>query len=190
MRRWPSPIRYSTAETAPRKFSESTVGSADERTLWSTATTGEPAAASTLPGVTRMTPSASVPRDPREVAALPAGLVGLLPAAGEDDELEPRAVDALGDPLEELGAERLDVADEHADHVRASAPQALTGEARVVPELVDHRPDPGGGRLGDAVAVVDHLRHRRDGNTGVRRHVSDRHASHGAAMISLRNRYR
>ena len=29
--------------------------------------------------------------DPRQVATLPAGLVGLLPAAGEDDELEPRA---------------------------------------------------------------------------------------------------
>ena len=117
--------------------------------------------------------------DPREVAALPAGLVGLLPAAGEDDELEPRALDALGDPLEELGAERLDVTDEHADHIRAPAPQALTGEARVVPQLVDHRPDPRGGRLGNAVAVVDHLRHRRDGHTRMRRHVADRHASHG-----------
>ena len=76
--------------------------------------------------------------DPREVAALPAGLVGLLPAAREDDELVARAVDPLGDSLEELGAERLDVADEHADHLRPPAPQALTGEARVIPELVDH----------------------------------------------------
>ena len=51
--------------------------------------------------------------DACEVAAFPAGLVGLLSAAGEDDELESCAVDALGDPFEELGAERLDVADEH-----------------------------------------------------------------------------
>ena len=107
IRRWPSPIRYSTAETAPRKFSESTVGGADERTLWSTATTGEPAAASTLVGVTRMTPSVSVP-DPREERrSQPAW--SRWPQPEKTTRSKPVPWIALGYALEQLRAERLDV---------------------------------------------------------------------------------
>ena len=115
--------------------------------------------------------------DPREVAPLPAGLVGGLPAAGEDDELVARVADAASDSLEQLGAERLEVAHEHADHLRAPAAQALTDEARVVAERVDHGAHPRRGVLGDAVAVVDHLRDRRDRDARLRGDIADRHAS-------------
>ena len=115
--------------------------------------------------------------DPREVAPFPAGLVGRLAAAGEDDELVARVADTASDSLEQLGAERLEVAHEHADHLRAAAAQALTDEARVVAEGVDHGAHPGGGVLGDAVAVVDHLRDRRDRDPRLRGDVTDRHAS-------------
>ena len=43
--------------TAPLRLSESTVGSVEERTLWSTATTGAATVTSTLLGVTRIAPS-------------------------------------------------------------------------------------------------------------------------------------
>ena len=84
-------------------------------------------------------PVAERAADPREVAALPAHLV-VGAAAGEDDELIPGPVERAGDALQELRAERLDVDDEHTDHVRAAAPQALGDEARVVAEILDHRP--------------------------------------------------
>ena len=82
------------------------------------------------------------PADPREIPALPADLVGGAPTPGEDDELVAGAVDRARDALQQLGAERLDIDDENADHIGAAAAQALRDEARLVAELFDHGPDP------------------------------------------------
>ncbi len=121
------------------------------------------------------------PADAREVAALPAALVARAAGAGEHDELVVRVVDRPRDALEQLGAERLDVGDEHAEDVGAPASQALADEARVVAELLDHRAHARRGVLGDAVAVVYHLRDRGDRDPGLRRDLTNRHptASHG-----------
>lgn len=61
MRRWPRPIRYSVAITAPLRLSDATVGRLDEPVCGSTATTGVLCSTSTTDGVTRMVPSVSVP---------------------------------------------------------------------------------------------------------------------------------
>lgn len=121
------------------------------------------------------------PADPREIPALPADLVGGAPTPGEDDELVAGAVDRARDALQQLGAERLDIDDENADHIGAAAAQALRDEARLVAELFDHGPDPLRGRLGHAPAVVDHLghgrnRHARLGGDVANRYSAFRHA--------------
>ena len=90
------------------RLSESTVGSVEERTLWSTATSGRRRVTSTLLGVTRIEPSVSG-ADPRERALLPAGLVLAAAAVGEDDEVVAGAADRLCGALQQLGVERLDV---------------------------------------------------------------------------------
>ena len=132
------------------------------------------------------------PADPREIAALPADLVGGAPTAGEDDELVAGAVDPARHALQELGAERLDVDHEDADHVRAAAAQALRDEARLVAELLDHGPDPLRGRLGDAPAVVDHLGHGRHRDARLGGDIANRHATvrHARESKPFRNRYR
>ena len=79
---------------------------------------------------------------PRHVAALPAGVVEAVAAAGVDDQLVARRLDRPGRALEQLGAERLDVGDEDPDHVGAVAAQAAGDQARLVAELADHRLDP------------------------------------------------
>ena len=87
--------------------------------------------------------------------------------------------------LEQLRVERLDVRGQDPDDVRAAAPQALGDEAGRVSEALDHLPDVGGRLLGDAVAVVDHLRDRGDGNAGLGGNVGDRHpsVSHRAPIL-------
>ena len=99
------------------------------------------------------------------------------PQPGEDDELVAGAVDRARDAFQELGAERLDVDHEDADHIRAAAAQALRDETRLEAELLDHRPDPLRGRLGDPPAVVDHLGHGRNRDARLGGDISDRHAT-------------
>ncbi len=106
--------------------------------MWSTATTGAPNVDVDAARRDEDRPVAERAADAREVAALPADLVVGAPAAGEDDELVARCRGSPRDALQQLRAERLDVDDEHADHVRAAAAQALRDEARLVAELLDH----------------------------------------------------
>ena len=131
-------------------------------------------------------PVAERAADPREVAALPPHLV-VGAAAGEDDELVPGPAERACDALQQLRAERLDVDDEHADHVRPAAPQALGDEARVVAEILDHRPHARLGLLGDAPAAVDHLRHGRHRDAGLGGDVADRQPplGHGAILTHI-----
>ena len=92
---------------------------------------------------------------------------------------------ALCGALEQFGVERLDVRDEDADHVRAATAQALRDEARLVAELLDHRPDARRGLLGDAVAVVDDLRDGGNRHARGRGDVRDRDmpVRHSAAIL-------
>ena len=77
----------------------------------------------------------------RHVAALPAGVVEAVTAAGVDDQLVARRLDRPSSTLEQLGAERLDVGDKDPEHVGAMAAQAAGDETRLVAELADHRLD-------------------------------------------------
>ena len=63
---------------------------------------------STTVGVTRIVPSASVPLEPRQVAALPALVAAACPPR-VDDQVEVGVAQRVGGALEQLGAERLDV---------------------------------------------------------------------------------
>ena len=127
----------------------------------------------------------------RHVASLPAAILAVA-AAGVDDQLVAGRMDRRRGALEQLGAERLDVGDEDPEDVGAMAAQAARDEARLVAELLDHRLDPGRRVGGDAVAVVDHLRHRGDGHPGLGGDVPDRHSavrhggqhSHGCRTVS------
>src|SRR5690606_7498008 len=116
------------------------------------------------------------PAQPREGPALPAGARPGAVATGVGEQLVARAADRRGDALEELAAERRELRDEDPDDVRPVAAQAAGDQARLVAELLDDGPDALGGRRGDAVAAVDHLRHRGGGDACRPRHVVDGHA--------------
>ena len=113
-------------------------------------------------------------------ALLPADAVVAAQAAGVGEELVPGPVDGLGDALEQLGRERLELGDEDPDDVGLAAPQAPRDDRRLVPEVVDDLLDVAGGLGRDAVATVDHLGDGRDGDAGGARDVADRDSSRGA----------
>ena len=99
-----------------------------------------------------------------------------LAAVREDDEVVPRPVEPPCDALQHLGAERLDVVGQQADHARPPAAQALRDEARFVSEFVDDCLHPCVRALGHAVPVVDDLGHRGDRDPRAASHVVDRHS--------------
>ena len=140
IRRWPRPIRYSVAVTRAAQ-----VVGVDGRQRRRPRRCGRPRRAardevtSTLLGVTRIA-AVGQRADPGERAPLPSGLVLVAAAVGEDDEVVARPAQAACGALQQLGVERLDVRDEHPDHVRAPAAQALCDEARRVAELARSPP--------------------------------------------------
>src|SRR4029450_5369317 len=88
---------------------------------------------------------------PGDVAALPARVVLAVAAARGDDQLVAALAGGGPGPLEELGAERLDVGDDDAEHVGAAAAEAAGDEAGLVAEVVDdglHPLQGGGGAPG------------------------------------------
>ena len=174
MRRCPRWSRCRVASRAPSKFWASTVGSVEPPTWGSTATTGCSTRDLDDAGGDEDDPVGERAGEPRQVATLPALSAGH--AAGVDDELEGEVVQRPGGALQQLGAERLDVGHEDADDVGAVAAQAAGDEARLVAELLDHLADAHAGLGGDAVALVDHPRHRGDRHAGPRRDVTDRDA--------------
>ena len=109
--------------------------------------------------------------EPGHVATFPALCVVL--AGGVDDHLEVRVVERLGRALEQLGAERLDVGDEDADHARALAAQAPCDEARLVAEVVDDGLHPAEGVGRDAVPAVDDAGDGRDRHAGALGDIAD-----------------
>ena len=122
--------------------------------------------------------------EPAERPALPPHRATVV-AAGVGEQLVPGLVDRARDPLEQLGAERLELGDQHADHVGAVAAQAAGPEARLVAERLDDLGDLVHRALGDAVALVDDLRHRRDGHARRAGDVLHPHAPdgrHGARL--------
>ncbi len=178
IRRWPSARRCSVAATAPPTLSASTVGMSAGPVCGSTATTGTSADADTTVGVTRMAPSMRVPprrlserrSQPDRTAVVPTGV---------REQLVARLVDGAGHALEQLGAERLELGDEHPDDVRAVAAQAAGPEAGLVAERLDDLGDPVDGALGDAVALVDDLGDRGDRHAGLACDVLHPHAADG-----------
>jgi hypothetical protein len=105
-------------------------------------------------------------------------------AARVDDQLVAALADGGPGPLEELGAERLDVGDDDAEHVGAAAAEAAGDEAGLVAEVVDdglHPLQRGGSH---PVAAVDHLRHGGDRHTRLGRYIADRHARHRASITT------
>jgi hypothetical protein len=104
---------------------------------------------------------------PADVADRPAA------AAGVGEELVAAALRGARQPLEQFGAERLELGHQHADHAGAARAEAPGDEAGLEAELGDHLPYPDGRPFGHAVAVVDHLRDRRDRHAGRARHVHD-----------------
>ena len=112
---------------------------------------------------------------PREVAPLPADVVVDPAAGGVGDQLVAGAADRVGRALEHLGAERLEVGDQHADHVGPGVAQAARDQAGLVAEPVDHLGDVLGGLAGDAVPAVDDLRDGRHGHAGLGGDLLHRH---------------
>jgi hypothetical protein len=98
----------------------------------------------------------------------------LAAVAGEQQQAVPlglehvdRALDHLADPRP---GER---GHQHADHPRTPAGQADGARAGHVTELVDHRPDPRGGRLVQLTLAVEHSGHGRLADLGPGRHIGD-----------------
>ena len=71
---------------------------------------------------------------PRQVAPLPADVLVDAAAGGVGDQLVAGAADRVRRALEHLGAERLEVRDQHADHVGAVVAQAARHQAGLVAE--------------------------------------------------------
>ena len=124
-----------------RSSGQSIVGSVEPPTCGSTATTG--CRRGDLDHGRRDEDDAVGERaaEARQVAPLPALAVRCMPPE-YTIELEAGVLQRLGGALQQLGAERLDVRHEDADHVRALAAQAPGDQARLVAELVDHVSDP------------------------------------------------
>jgi hypothetical protein len=112
--------------------------------------------------------------EPGHVATFPA--FGAVLAGGVDDHVEVGVVERSRRALQQLGAERLDVGHEDADHAGALAAQAAGDEARLVAEVVDDGPYAGESGRGDAVPAVHDARHGRDRHTGPFGDVADGHS--------------
>ena len=135
-------MRYSVAVIAPARLSAWTLGMVEAPVCGSTATI-ESGLADVVDGRgDEDDPVGQRAAQSRHVAALPAGVVEAVAAAGVDDQLVARRLDRPRGALEQLGAERLDVGDEDPEHVGAMAAQAAGDQARLVAELGDHRLDP------------------------------------------------
>ncbi len=95
---------------------------------------------------------------------------------GVDDQFVLAAAQRVGGTLQHLGAERLDVGDQYADHVGALRPQAAGDEAGFVPEVGDDHLDPVECGGCDAVAAVDDARDGGNRDAGAFGHIADGHA--------------
>ncbi len=114
-----------------------------------------------------------------QVALFPADAVVPPETAGVGHQLVAGFLDRLGDSLQELGGERLELSDEDADDVRATATEAPRHDGRLVAELLDDLLDPELGLRRDTVPAVDHLRYSRDRDARGSRDVTDGHPSRG-----------
>ena len=125
--------------------------------------------------------------DPREVAALPADLVVARPQPEKTTSSYPVPWIARATPFRSSAL--------NGSMSATSTPITFVRRLRrlwatrldVVAELLDHRPHPRRGLLGDAVAAVDHLRHGRDRDAGLGGDVADRQPplGHGAILTHL-----
>jgi len=111
---------------------------------------------------------------PGQVAALPARTL-VVAASGVGEQLVAGVPERLGGTLEDLGAERLELGDQDADHVRLVGAQAARHQARLVAEVGDHVAHALRRRARDAVPVVEHLGDGGDRHAGGPCHVGDGH---------------
>ena len=105
--------------------------------------------------------------------------------AGEGQQLVVGVGHRPGDTLEQLGAERLELGDQHPEDAGVRAAQAAGQQAGLVAQLGDDGVHPRRGGGGHAIPAVHDLGDGRHGDAGLARDVLHPHAStgdHGAII--------